>query len=117
MICGTVAEESADLLSRVRLPSIRVTLWKLAAGRFEWVLTFSGNVDTPMLEAVLQHVERVTSFVCGTWHLEMLAAGLGPDDERTVTKGLCALLRLDVRHKLVLIRRRTISGSPARVLH
>jgi len=116
MTCGTLAGPIVPR-SSLRLPSIHVTLWRLAAGRLEWVLTFSGDVDTPMLEAVLQHVESVTSFVCGTWHLEMLAAGLGPDDERTVTEGLGALVRLDVRHQLVLLPRRTTAGVAQRVLH
>ena len=117
MICGTLADQWTDCLTRTRLPRVRLTLRRLGAGRPEWVLTFAGEVDTRALDGLLQLIERLVSIACDTWQLEMVAEGLAPEDARRLAERLEVLLRFDVRHRLVLVPRRAAARAARHLLH
>src|SRR3972149_1877472 len=77
-----------------------VTVGRALGGKFESVFTYAGDVDASIVDAVLQHVQRLAAALPGQWRLEAVATGIAPQLLEQVRAGFRNLRRFGVRQRL-----------------
>ena len=82
-----------------------VTVGRALGGKFESVFTYAGDVDASIVDAVLQHVQRLAAALPGQWRLEAVATGIAPQLLEQVRAGFRNLRRFGVRQRLAVVPR------------
>jgi len=90
--------ESIHISPRATRISVRV--WRLVAGKPQWLFTYAGAVDDAVLGAVMQHVQCLTSAVPGEWTVEVIGADPHGGLLHTVQHDLGHLRRRGLRSRL-----------------
>lgn len=80
--------------------TISATLWRIMPERFEWVFAFSGEADVFVVDAILEHVSRLTGHAPEEWGFELVASGPRPDVLREIEHRFHDLVRSGVRQRL-----------------
>jgi hypothetical protein len=68
--------------------------------RDEWVFTFTGDADVFVVDAILEHVNRLTGHAPEEWDFEFIASGPRPDVLREIEHRFHDLTRSGVRQRL-----------------
>lgn len=84
--------------------TIKATLWRIIAERCEWVFTFAGDADVFVVDAILEHVSRLTGEAPEEWHFELIGAGPQPDVLDEIAHRFRDLVRSGVRQHLAVAR-------------
>jgi hypothetical protein len=80
--------------------SVSVRVWRTVAGVQQGLFTYAGAIDAAVLQAVMQHVQRLTTAVPGEWTIEVIGSGLDGRLLRAVQADLGALRRSGLRSRL-----------------
>ena len=82
--------------------TISATLWRIIAERYEWVFTFTGDADIFVVDAILEHVSRLTGQAPAEWGFELVASGPRPDVLLEIEHRFLALVRSGVRQRVAV---------------
>jgi len=106
---------------------ISVRVWRMVAGVPQWLFTYAGAIDEVVLDAVMQHVRRLTDAVPGDWTVEVVGSGLHGGLLHAVRGALRDLRRLGLRPRLahrrsrsrprLLLSRAALAPPPTTLLH
>jgi hypothetical protein len=83
--------------------TVSATLWRVVAGRYEWVFTFTGDADVFVVDAILEHVNLLIGYAPGEWGFEFVAAGPRPDVLRQIEHRFHDLGRSGVRQHVAVV--------------
>ena len=102
MACARLYDHGAAGIQLTAPLTISATLWRLIAGRYEWVFTFTGDADVFVVDSILEHVNRLIGHAPGDWGFEFLASGPRPEILLQVEHRFRHLVRSGVRQRVAV---------------